>query len=1094
MMRFVQLVRFLSQALIPLALVAAWTTSDSAASTVSIDGLRCEYRTNPQGIDARQPRLSWVLHSDQRGAVQTGYQILVASSAQRLASDQGDRWDSGRVALDRSIQVPYAGQSLGSGARCYWTVRAWVRLASGEQIASSWSPAGSWSMGLLAPSDWKAKWIGMDGGEEQPSTPTECSWIWMPGENGAHAAPVGQRYFRRTVTVPTGSRVRKAQCLVSADNQCQLWVNGKKLGGGGGFHEMKEYDLVKHLQPGKNVLAVEVNNAGPKPNPAGLLALVRVELADGHRSVIPTDGRWRCFAQASPHWETVDFDDSGWKTAEVLGVNGIKPWGPVVEKASRRLPARMLRREFDVKKPISRATAYVCGLGLFELHVNGSRVSDHVLQPALSEYGKRVYYVTFDVTDALRNGRNALGVMLGNGRYYAPRLSVPTRTGTFGFPRLLLQLDVEHADGTRTQLVSDESWRLTTAGPIQANNEYDGEEYDARREMPGWSRSGFDDARWSPAAVVSAPDGALVAQMIDPIRIIETVRPKSIANPAPGVYVFDMGQNMVGWCRLKVRGPRGASVSLRHAETVHPDGTLYMDNIRSAKVTDVYVLRGDGEETYEPRFTYHGFRFVEVTGLPAKPTLDSIEGCVVHDSVRSAGTFTCSNGLLNRIYGNIRWGVRGNYRSMPTDCPQRDERQGWLGDRSAESKGETYLFDVAALYAKWLTDIEDAQKPTGSVPDVAPSYWPIYSDNVTWPSSFVIVPGSLYEQYGDVEVVARHYAGMKKWIDYMSRFIRDGIMPRDTYGDWCMPPESQELIHSKDPRRKTAKEVLGTTYFCHDVRSMARYATLLGKSDDAARFSALADQLQQAFNARYYHPATHCYDNGTPTSSVLPLAFGMVPADQRSAVFAELANKIQVEHKGHIGTGLIGGQWLNRVLTIGGRPDLVYTMATQTTYPSWGYMIEHDATTIWELWNGNTADPAMNSHNHVMLIGDLNIWLHECLAGIRSDLKRPGFKHVIMRPEPVVGITHVAATYLSMRGPIASRWNRGNGVFRWEIELPANTTATVHVPADRIDLVTESGRPIAQTPGVRFVKQDGDRVVLQLGSGRYELQAADRRK
>jgi alpha-L-rhamnosidase len=444
---------------------------------------------------------------------------------------------------------------------------------------------------------------------------------------------------------------------------------------------------------------------------------------------------------------------------------------------------------------------------------------------------------------------------------------------------------------------------------------------------------------------------------------------------------------------------------------------------------------------------------------------------------------------LNRIHENIRWGVSGNYRSIPTDCPQRDERQGWLGDRSAESLGETFLFDVAALYGKWITDIEDSQRETGSVPDVAPAYWPFYSDNVTWPSSFVIIPDSLYQQYGDTAVLEKHYAGMKKWIDHMSRFIIGNIMPRDQYGDWCVPPESPELIHSLDPARRTAKEILGTTYFYHDLRLMAQYATLLGKAADARRFEALAGQLRTALEAKYFHADRGQYDNGSQTSSVLPLAFGMVPEADRKKVFEQLRENILVRTHGHVGTGLIGGQWLLRVLSDHGDPGLAYRLAAQRGYPSWGYMVDKGATTIWELWNGDTADPAMNSGNHVMLVGDLCIWLYEYLGGIRPDPARPGYKQFVLRPCPVGDLTHVEAAYQSMYGPIASRWTGAGGRFALECSVPPNTRATLWMPTSDPASVSEGGRPAAQAPGVRRLRAEPGAAVFELGSGQYRLTA-----
>ena len=760
----------------------------------------------------------------------------------------------------------------------------------------------------------------------------------------------------------------------------------------------------------------------------------------------------------------------------------------VAKKAvSQRPVVRWLRKEFTVPRKVKRATAYFSGLGLSELYVNGQKAGDDVLSPGLTDYSKRVFYVTRDVTQLVQPGRNAVGAIIGNGRFF----------GKYGFPKLCLQLEVEYTDGTYDEIVSDPSWKLTTAGPIQANDEFDGEDYDARREMRGWAKAGYNDTAWSPASIVSAPGGKLVAQMINPIRVTGTLKPIAVTEPKPGVFIFDLGQNMVGWCRLNVRGPAGTIITLRHAERLKPDGTLYTDNLRKAKATDVYTLKGGGAEVYEPRFTYHGFRYVEVTGFPGKPTLASLEGRIVNDDLATAGEFACSQPTINRIYRNMVWGVRGNYRSIVTDCPQRDERQGWLGDRSVESKGEAYLFDIAALYAKWVQDMADAQNEKGSIPDVCPPFWWVYHDNVTWPSSAVIIPGALLDQYADMGLVARQYPCLVKWIDHMSGYITNGIIAKDNYGDWCVPPEDPKLIHSKDPARKTAPEILATSYFYHCLKLMTRYATLLDKPDDAARFSVLANQLKVALNGKFYNRENGYYGNGAQTACVLPLAFGMVPAAERGRVFDHLVEKITGECKGHIGTGLVGGQWINRVLTDGGRADLAYGFATNTTYPSWGYMAEHGATTVWELWNGDTADPAMNSGNHVMLVGDFIIWLYERLAGIQCDPDAVGFKKIVIKPTPVGDLTWVKAHYDSMYGRIVSNWKHEDSNLTMEVTIPANTTATVFVPSKDASGVTESGpstalragKPAANSEGVKFLRMENNTAIYAVGSGTYRFQS-----
>jgi len=660
------------------------------------------------------------------------------------------------------------------------------------------------------------------------------------------------------------------------------------------------------------------------------------------------------------------------------------------------------------------------------------------------------------------------------------------KTRTYGFPKLLFQMLLEFEDGSRTVIASDNTWRITTNGPICANNEYDGEEYDARLEMDHWSEVGFDDSQLRPAQLVPPPAGVLAPQMIEPIRVTQTLAPVALTQPAPGVYVFDFGQNIVGWCRLHVSGPRGATVTLRHAETLQPDGSLFTENLRSAEATDTYIAKGRGEEVYEPRFTSHGFRFVELTGSPGVPKLSSLEARVVHDDLESAGDFLCSNPLLNKIYQNVSWSVRGNYRSIPTDCPQRDERQGWLGDRATEAKGETFLFNTAAFYSKWLQDIDDAQKENGSVPDVCPPYWPIYNDNVTWPSCAVIIPGELLDQYGDTGVVARHYDAAKKWLDYMSGYLTNGLISRDDYGDWCVPGETP-FVHSQNPKHQTGAALLATAYFYEDALLMSRYARLLGQNADARHFDFLADTCKAAFNRSFFKPALEQYDNGSQTSFVLPLAFGLAPAKQANGLFAHLLNDVLNQTHEHVGTGLLGCQWLTGVLSKYGRPDVAYRLATQKTYPSWGQMAEQGATTIWERWNGATADADMNSRNQVALVGDLCTWLHETLAGIKSDPDRPGFKHIVMRPEPVGDLTFVHATHRSPYGLIASSWEKDASGFHWSVTIPVNDSATIYVPATSAKAVKENGQPPRRSRGIKSLGMQGGRAVFIVGSGSYHF-------
>lgn len=1051
-----------------------------AGSVVPVN-LQCEYRSNPLGIDMARPHLSWQVQSDERDQGQSAYEILAASNPDLLKQDQADLWDSGKVPSDETVNLAYSGNPLTSGSQSFWKVRVWDKHGR----ASDWSTPAAWSMGLLETNDWQGKWIGWDFDENAGSL-DGAKWIWFPEGNPAASAPVARRYFRRVFELPPDQAIHAATIAITADDAFQLYVNGKPAGNGNHWMTPGTFTIGALLQPGTNVLAVEARNVGNAPNAAGLIGKLSIAFEQGNPLELGTDGGWKSSTNSEDGWTALSFDDAAWANAKELGEYGMQPWGSIGNE-DRRLPARYLRREFTVGKRVKRATTYVCGLGLFELYLNGRKVSDDVLSPALSEYDQRAFYLTFDTTDLLKRGDNAVGIILGNGRFFAPRSSVPMGMRNFAYPKLLLQMNIEYTDGTTAQIVSDQHWKLTADGPIRANNEYDGEEYDAQLEMPGWCEPHFDHAGWQPVQIVQPASPVLSAQIGEPIRVLDTLHPIALTNPKPGVYVFDLGQNIAGWCRLKMRGPRGTMIELRHAESLKLDGTVYTDNLRSAKQEDVYTLKGDDVETYEPRFTYHGFRYVEVTGFPGTPELSDLEGRLVADAVPVAGQFACSNPLLNQINHNIYWTTRDNYRSMPTDLP-RDERQGWMGDRQEVSKGETYLFNVAPLYAQWLTDIQDEQHPDGSVPDVCPAYWQLYQDGVVWASTYIIIPDMLYDQYADLGILRQHYDSMKKWTDYISSFLQDDIMPRNTYGDWCFPPRSaaeMTVINSSDPKLTTSGSLMSTAIFYHDLCLMTRSARLLGNTEDAEHFETLAARLKQGFNRHFYNSALGYYDNGTQTSCVLPLAFGMVPDAHRTNVFARLVGKITLESDNHLGTGLIGGHYLMRVLSDNGRADLAYAIATQTTYPSWGYMISKGATTIWELWNGDTADSGMNSRNIVMLIGDLDIWLHEYLGGIRPGA--PGFKQIIIEPQIVGGLDWVKDSYDSIRGRISSEWHQSARKFDLHVTIPANTTATVYLPANDINSITEGGKRLADDAGVKSAKMETGRAVLEIGSGSYHF-------
>ena len=895
-----------------------------AFDALSITNLSCEKLMNPRGIDIRAPRLSWQLHSEERGLRQLAYQIIVASTPEKLAKSEGDLWNSGKINSDQSLYVPYAGAPLKSRQECYWKVKVWTNKGKED-----WSTPAQFSIGLLQPADWKGKWIGLD----------------------------------------------------------------------------------------------------------------------------------RAF-----------------------------PWDNVSKFA--RLSARYFRKEFQSPQKVKKATAYISGLGLYELYLNGQKIGDQVLAPAPTDYSKTVKYNTFDVTKQVKEGNNVVATVLGNGRFFAMRQNYkPQKWHTFGYPKMLLQLEIEYTNGQKQIISSDASWKVTADGPIRTNNEYDGEEYDATKELSSWNKVGYNDKLWLPVELVKAPGGVLEAQLNANMKVMETLQPLSIKSLSSGKYILDMGQNMAGWVKIKVKGNRGDTVTLRFAESLQPNGELYVANLRDAMVTDKYILKGEGVETWSPSFVYHGFRFVEITGFSGTPTVNDFVGEVVYDDIKTIGSLEASNKTINDIHRAAYWGIRSNYKGMPVDCPQRNERQPWLGDRTTGAYGESFLFDNACLYAKWLDDIRDAQTAEGSIPDVAPNFWYYYKDNMTWPGAYLTIADMLYRQYGDQQTIVKHYPSMKKWIMYMKGKYRrpDFIVTKDSYGDWCVPPESPELIHSKDSTRVTNPQLIATAYYYYLLQLMQRFAQLSNHAEDNENYRKEAAYVKEGFNKAFYNRSTGQYSNNTVTANLLPLAFGLVPEGDSARVFKSITDKIILENKGHISTGVVGTQWLMRWLTNYGRADLAYKLASNNTYPSWGYMMENGATTIWELWNGNTANPAMNSQNHVMLLGDLLIWFYENLGGIKSDVQEVAFKKLVMKPSFLENLTYVKAAYETPYGPVKSNWKKEDGELKWDVSIPGNTTALIYMPVTTPTDVKEGGKIVSPSQHIKFLKTEKGYSVFQIGSGNYSF-------
>ncbi|HOW84565.1 MAG TPA: family 78 glycoside hydrolase catalytic domain [Candidatus Aminicenantes bacterium] len=758
---------------------------------------------------------------------------------------------------------------------------------------------------------------------------------------------------------------------------------------------------------------------------------------------------WDRDGRESPWSETARFD---------MGLLDRSDWQGVWIGARNQL-----RREFTLKGRVKRARAYIAGLGYYELRLNGRKAGNHVLDPAWTTYDKRVLYVAYDVTGLLRQGPNAVAVMLGNGWHKSRAL--------------LFQLNVEMEDGTTASVASDASWKAAD-GPIFEDSVYNGESYDARRETPGWDRPGFDDAGWPAAEAVKGPAGVLSAQLMPAIQVVDTIVPFKMTSPLPGAYVFDMGQNFSGWARLRVRGPRGTDVRLRFAELLFDNGTLNQDNLRTAQAEDHYILKGEGEEVWEPRFTYHGFRYVEVTGFPGTPTLESIRGRVVHSAVEPVGSFAASKDVLNGIQRLVTWGQKTNLHGIPTDCDQRDERMGWLGDAQITAEEAIMNFDMAAFYTNFMRDIRDVQDARGRLADTIPYIWGGENADPAWATAYPLICWYMYQYYGDTRVLEDHYDALKKYVEFLRSKAENGLVKFSSYGDWVAI-------------EKCSNAIVSSFYYLYDVRILADAARVLGKTADAALYDKLAAEIRAAFNREYYNPKTGDYAEGTQTANALPL-FLDIPTEKQWGTWGRLFDNIVYGRNAHLTTGIIGTKYVMEVLSRTGAADLAYDIACKTDFPSWGYMIQSGATTLWELWQ-NREGSAMNSHNHPMF-GSVGSWFYKTLAGINLAPGATGFEKVLIQPQMVRDLTHASGSTMTVRGQVACAWSRTERTVRVEVTIPFGSEAEVVIPklGIRNVKVSEGGRTVwaggryaAGAPGIAGAEDKDGAIRFKTGGGRY---------
>ena len=1032
------------------------------AGSVKVGQLRCEHLENPVGIGMQQPRLSWKLKSDRAGEMQTAYQIRAAASAAGLKNGQPDLWDSGRIASDQSVLVPWAGKPLGSRSQVFWQVRVWDK----DNQPSAWSDTAFFELGLLAPAnEWKGKWITADlpRYDIEQSALAKSFWI-NAGSTASQVAAI-----RLAVELPAKAVIRRAFIDVAGDGLITNYVNGHPTHPG--FTSLTaplHVEVGEQLTPGKNIIAISsaaVRGAIRRDRgEAGRNAIAArgvIELADRQRIEFNTDGSWKAAVAPGGNWFAPNFDDSGWATATVVA-----PYSAQLSKYYDITigPGRYLRKNFAANKPVARARLYATALGVYEASINGRHVSDDLLAPGWTDYTKRVMVQTYDVTKLIHPGENAVGTVLGDG-WYAGRLGWMGAAQYGTRPVFNAQLEITYADGSMDVIATDDSWKAGS-GEIIGSDEQWGEIIDAQKAVKNWDQPAFNNSAWS-NAVVEEHSVALVPQLGPPVRALMELAPQKITQHGD-TWIYDFGQNLVGHVRFTAIGAAGTTITVRHAEMTNSDGLLYTENLRTALATDKFTLTGTGRETFEPHFTFHGFRFIEITCHPGDLTVENLHAVVVSSDTPPTGTFECSNPDLNRLYQNIVWSQRGNFLSVPTDCPQRDERLGWMGDAQVFASTAARNADVAAFYAKWMVDVNDGQSSNGDFADVSPRVARPQPAMPVWGDAGVIIPWAMFNAYGDKSFLADNYPFMARWVDFSTKRSRNLIL-NGGVGDHLAPV-------------RTPTEVVDTAYFANSAHLVAKAATLLGKTDDAAKYDKLFHDITDAFNQAFVS-TNGMIQGDTQTGYILALQFGLLPENLRAAAAQRLADNV-AQH-GHLTGGFVGNGLICPVLTEIGRSDLAWQLVLTNTYPSWLFSVKNGATTIWERWDGWTPergfqDSSMNSFNHYSL-GSVGAWLYSGAAGIQSDDANPGYKHFFLAPQFTTRLTHVKATLDSPYGVIASGWRVEKDQVLYDVTIPPNSSATLELPVPPKE-IKESGQPL-QLPDDSVTK-------LPLAAGTYHFSLA----
>jgi alpha-L-rhamnosidase len=1150
-------------AVIPIVMLILAVGESRGQGTLQPVYLRCDERVNPLGI-GDSPRLSWQLQttgqgSGDRGETQSACEIQVGSAA-----GTANLWDSGKVAGSATTAIIYGGQPLTSGQQCFWQVRVYDR----SNNVSAWSAPAQWSMGLLHPTDWAAQWIGYDAAynvtPQQSASralfnTANLSWVSCP--NASPQAGVYQSSLRKQVILPVGQVFTNAVLALYADNYCGVYANGiPATNSAAKWEATAQINLTAWLHPGTNELALAATNSDAQS--ASVIGQLVVQFASGAVTNVPVDGTWKAASLPPAGWTATNYNDSAWTTASA---NSGTPWGTPTLNDIARIPAPYLRKTFVVAQNVTRATVYVTALGAYELHLNGQQVGTNVLTPGWTDFTKRVYYQTYDVTGQVQPGTNALSAILGDGWYASVLAFKGARLNYGGTPRLMAQLVLQLADGTTQTVVSDGSW-LASYGPVQYGDLLLGSEYDARRELPGWDTTNYNASAWSPvntglsaAAVEYTNVTALVTALVtnnqlnfvagnttlggDPaygivktfqitfhlgnganqtlsygenstvdiggtgqtLTIVnalygnasvfpgvgglqvdaavtgasdrlETRAAVSLTQPAAGCYTFDFGQNIVGWVRIAVTGVAGQRITVRHGEMLNPTGTIYTENLRGATATDYYILATNGTTVFEPRFTFHGFRYVEVRGLSGAPSLNSVTGIVVHSEMTPAGSFACSSAPIDQLYSNIVWGQKGNYFEVPTDCPQRDERMGWTGDTEFFVPTAAYNYDVQSFYHRHLVTLcEDSQAASGAVADVAPDLG-VGSGGAAWGDAAWICAYNMYRAYGDTNVIVDHYTALKNCGTFdascASGYVISGE-PGD-FGDWL------------NLGGGASSTVIDTAFYAYYAQAMSEMAAAIGNQADAASYAALHSNIAAAF-ANFFNSDGTFTDGSSQCGYALAFTLNLVPAGLRAVAEQQFANSI-AQFSQHLATGFIGTPRLLPALHAAGRDDLAYELLLQNTYPSWLYQVSLGSTTMWERWDGWTPSagfetPTMNSFNHYSF-GAVGQYMYSAIGGINPVT--PGYQSILIQPVTGSGITWANTSYNSTRGLISTAWTNAGGAFSLNVVIPPNTTAQIYIPTTNAAAITESGVPAANAPGVTFAGVSNGSAIFNVGSGSYQ--------